>query len=112
MKRTAIFLLFIVSTLGLTAQIAWFEPADPSPGETVTLTYNSSEGNEALADYTGIVYLHTGVITQNSIDGGDSARGDYAGPMSGVVRPLLRWSTQFTPHGRESVKLLTERAEA
>jgi lipopolysaccharide transport system ATP-binding protein len=24
---------------------------------------------------------------------GDSARGDWAGPMPGVVRPLLRWTT-------------------
>lgn len=71
MKRTTIFLLFIISTLGLTAQIAWLEPVDPSPGDAVTLTYNSNEGNKALADYTGTVYLHTGVITQNSIDGGD-----------------------------------------
>jgi len=30
---------------------------------------------------------------------GDSARGDYTGPMGGVVRPLLKWSTQFTPAG-------------
>ncbi|MCX5998576.1 MAG: ABC transporter ATP-binding protein [Chloroflexi bacterium] len=29
---------------------------------------------------------------------GDSARGDYAGPMPGVVRPLLRCTTQFSPH--------------
>jgi lipopolysaccharide transport system ATP-binding protein len=28
---------------------------------------------------------------------GNSARGDYAGPMPGVVRPLLRWQTEFTP---------------
>jgi lipopolysaccharide transport system ATP-binding protein len=26
---------------------------------------------------------------------GDSARGDYAGPMPGVVRPLLRWTTRY-----------------
>ena len=26
---------------------------------------------------------------------GDSARGDYVGHMSGVVRPLLKWSTEF-----------------
>ena len=26
---------------------------------------------------------------------GDSARGDYAGPMPGVVRPILDWTTQF-----------------
>ncbi|MEP7287512.1 MAG: ABC transporter ATP-binding protein [Chloroflexota bacterium] len=30
----------------------------------------------------------------DSLDG-DSARGDYAGPMPGVVRPLLDWQTQF-----------------
>jgi lipopolysaccharide transport system ATP-binding protein len=34
----------------------------------------------------------------DSLDG-DSARGDYAGPFRGVVRPLLQWSTQFSPNG-------------
>ena len=30
---------------------------------------------------------------------GDSARGDYAGPYAGVVRPLLNWSTVFNADG-------------
>lgn len=30
---------------------------------------------------------------------GDSARGDYAGRMSGVVRPLLEWSTELRENG-------------
>jgi len=30
----------------------------------------------------------------------DSARGDYAGKMGGIVRPLLKWSTQFNPNPR------------
>ena len=29
----------------------------------------------------------------DSMDG-DSARGDYAGPFPGIVRPLLEWNTQ------------------
>ena len=29
----------------------------------------------------------------DSLDG-DSARGDYAGPVGGVVRPLLHWETE------------------
>lgn len=33
----------------------------------------------------------------DSLDG-DSARGDYAGPMPGVVRPLLHWTTRFSPN--------------
>jgi len=28
---------------------------------------------------------------------GDSARGDYAGNIEGVVRPLLKWTTSFSP---------------
>jgi lipopolysaccharide transport system ATP-binding protein len=32
----------------------------------------------------------------DSLDG-NSARGDYAGPMPGIVRPLLNWTSQFTP---------------
>jgi len=32
----------------------------------------------------------------DSLDG-DSARGDYTGPMPGVVRPLLKWSTTLDP---------------
>jgi lipopolysaccharide transport system ATP-binding protein len=33
---------------------------------------------------------------------GDSARGDWGGPMPGIVRPLLKWDTQFTPYGSET----------
>ena len=32
----------------------------------------------------------------DSLDG-DSARGYYAGPMPGIVRPLLNWTSQFSP---------------
>ena len=33
--------------------------------------------------------------------GGDTARGDYSRSIPGVVRPLLEWTTEFTPNGRE-----------
>jgi lipopolysaccharide transport system ATP-binding protein len=28
---------------------------------------------------------------------GNAARGDYAGPMPGIVRPLLHWTSEFVP---------------
>lgn len=31
---------------------------------------------------------------------GDNARGDYTDPMGGVVRPLLKWNTLFSPAGQ------------
>jgi lipopolysaccharide transport system ATP-binding protein len=41
---------------------------------------------------------------------GDSARGDYGGTIPGVVRPLLRWETQFEPLGPVADARLRERA--
>ena len=38
----------------------------------------------------------------DSLDG-DSARGEYAGPMPGVVRPLLEWSTRLLSGRHQSV---------
>ena len=32
---------------------------------------------------------------------GNTARGDYAGPMPGVVRPLLPWTTEHAPPGSD-----------
>jgi len=36
---------------------------------------------------------------------GDSARGDYAGKMYGVVRPLLNWSTQLHDNGSKGTPI-------
>lgn len=33
-------------------------------------------------------------------NGSDTARGDYPDPIPGVVRPLLNWTTLFTPNAR------------
>ncbi len=40
-------------------------------------------------------------VVADSIDG-DSARGDYSKKMGGVVRPLLEWTTEFHPNGRNA----------
>jgi lipopolysaccharide transport system ATP-binding protein len=36
----------------------------------------------------------------DSLDG-NSARLDFIGDLAGVVRPLLKWETQFCPNGNE-----------
>ena len=33
----------------------------------------------------------------DNYDSSDTARGDYQRPMPGIVRPLLQWTTEFTP---------------
>ena len=44
-----------------------------------------------------------GFLVIDSIDG-DSARGDYAGELDGVIRPLLEWKTVFNPSGEENAQ--------
>jgi len=38
----------------------------------------------------------------------DTARGDYARSIPGVVRPLLEWRTKFIPNGCEAATVVTE----
>jgi lipopolysaccharide transport system ATP-binding protein len=61
------------------------------------------------------VYVHffeESVVAFQVIDKseGDSARGDYAGPMPGFVRPLLNWTTKFEPAPQGAGQLVGESA--
>jgi lipopolysaccharide transport system ATP-binding protein len=47
----------------------------------------------------------------DSLDG-DSARGDYAGPVPGIVRPMLEWRTEFHPAESEERVMVTEEQKA
>ncbi len=69
--RLFLLAMCLMALIKVPAQIAWLTPPDPSPTDTVTLTYNQKEGNKGLENWDGIVYLHTGAITEKSIDGGD-----------------------------------------
>lgn len=40
----------------------------------------------------------------------DAARGDYRGPVGGLIRPLVNWNTQFQP-GDAATTLILEEAE-
>jgi lipopolysaccharide transport system ATP-binding protein len=53
-----------------------------------------------LRPFVGQFWERTVVAFQviDSFDG-DSARGDYTGRMAGALRPLLPWSTEFSPNG-------------
>ena len=68
---TIILLLTLLTSQTFQAQTAWLYPPNPSVNDSVILTFNSNTGNKALANYDGTVYLHTGAITERSLDGGD-----------------------------------------
>jgi lipopolysaccharide transport system ATP-binding protein len=49
-------------------------------------------------DYAHQLRVDSAIAFQvaDSLDG-DSARGDYGGVFPGAVRPLLKWTTRYTP---------------
>lgn len=61
----------LLSTSVLQAQLISSTPAFPLVNESVLIQFNASEGSAGLAGYTGDVYAHTGVITENSTSGSD-----------------------------------------
>lgn len=68
--QTALVIAFLMQ-VSLQAQVITTIPAFPTSENSVVITYNSAEGNKALAGYAGDIYAHTGVITNLSTSGTD-----------------------------------------
>ncbi len=54
-----------------TGAVIWTVPAFPTKFDDVTVYFDATQGNGALAGFTGDVYAHTGVITNASVNGND-----------------------------------------
>lgn len=50
----------------LASQVVWTEPAFPTQEDDIILYYDATQGNAGLKDFTGDVYAHMGLITNNS----------------------------------------------
>ena len=46
------------------------------------------------------------------IPGSSQARGGWLGPMGGVVRPVLKWDTEFTPAGSQAASIVPSEAKS
>ncbi|MGQ1889036.1 alpha-amylase family glycosyl hydrolase [Thermophagus sp. OGC60D27] len=66
---TSIFIL-ILSFSGY-SQVVTTEPALPTETDQVIVTFHADEGTGGLKDYSGDVYAHTGVITNESTSSSD-----------------------------------------
>jgi hypothetical protein len=53
------------------SQVIWTVPAFPTKLDDVTIYYDATKGNGALAGFQGDVFAHTGVITSESVNGND-----------------------------------------
>jgi oligosaccharide 4-alpha-D-glucosyltransferase len=66
MTRIYTFLIALVFTSGISAQVIYTIPAFPTQDEPITIIYDATLGNAALMDVPPPIYAHTGVITTES----------------------------------------------
>ena len=59
-------LAVLLFSFGLSAQLIVSDPAAPTDDQAVTIVFDATQGTGGLADCGCDVYLHTGVITDNS----------------------------------------------
>jgi len=74
MRRTPSFLfllIFLLIHISLTAQVVSVTPVFPTQTDNVTIVFDATQGNGALAGFNGTVYAHTGLITDQSTSGTD-----------------------------------------
>jgi 1,4-alpha-glucan branching enzyme len=67
------FLIFFLfwSCFQLGAQVVWTEPYFPKATDPVTIYYDASQGTAGLKDCGCTVYIHTGVVTSQSLSSSD-----------------------------------------
>ncbi|MCD4834561.1 MAG: T9SS type A sorting domain-containing protein [Bacteroidales bacterium] len=63
--------LLITSLLSVFSQVVTTDPEFPTANDAVTIYFDATQGNQELKDYTGDIYAHTGLITDESADPGD-----------------------------------------
>jgi lipopolysaccharide transport system ATP-binding protein len=83
---------------------------------TVWIPANFMAEGTFFLNFAIVTYLPANRIHFNSLDvvsfdvidsvEGDTARGDYAGNMGGVIRPKLDWETQFQVKSKENFQRL------
>ena len=70
MKKIAYFLC-VLASFAYAQNPVYSEPAFATVNDSITIYFNASLGNQALKDFTGDVYAHTGLITKGSSGDGD-----------------------------------------
>ncbi|PKQ61123.1 hypothetical protein BZG02_16905 [Labilibaculum filiforme] len=96
--------LLLIPSVG-TGQIISTSPNFPTEDKAVTITFDASLGTAGLKDYTGDVYAHTGVITDQSSSNADwkyaPSWGDNSEKYKLTSLGNNKWELSITPSIRE-----------
>jgi len=70
MRRIFIWLFLLTAAIAQAQVITW-TPYFATAADSVTVTFDATQGNAGLSGYTGDIYAHTGVITSASTSSSD-----------------------------------------
>ncbi|MCF7884998.1 MAG: T9SS type A sorting domain-containing protein [Candidatus Marinimicrobia bacterium] len=71
MRKYYYILFILIFTDLIFSQIITSEPTYPTANDSIVIYYDATKGNQELEDFSGEIYAHTGLITENSTDGTD-----------------------------------------
>ena len=98
------FFLLLIPSVSI-GQIIVTDPSFPTEDNQVTITFDASLGTAGLKDYTGDVYAHTGVITDQSTSGSDWKYAPTWGENDEKYKLTSlgnnKWSLSITPNIRD-----------
>lgn len=66
LPKASLFLTLLFLPVITLSQVVTFEPSFATQNDTLTLTFDATEGNGGLEGFTGDVYIFTGLITDKS----------------------------------------------
>ena len=106
MKIFRLFGVMLLSVAGLAAraQVVTTQPSPFRDTDQVTLTFDATQGNAGLKDFTGDVYIYTGVVTEsatgttwNHVKSPPFNTGDPASKMTRSAANPNLYTIAFTP---------------
>lgn len=102
----AFFVFFLTLQTVAFPQLVTFEPSFATQNDTLTLTFDATQGNGELVGFSGDVYLHTGVITDKSADPSDwkyvqSTWDSYPSKLKTTPIGDNKWEFQYPSSVRE-----------
>ncbi len=88
MKNLKLWLL-LLTPIWISAQVVSIDPAFPTQNDTITVTFDATEGNGALTGFVPI-YAHTGIITQSGGPGNwQNVQGNWGTPDPTVLMTAI-----------------------
>lgn len=113
----ASFLSIYLFSVSAFAQVVTFEPSFATQNDTLTLTFDATEGNGELVGFSGDVYLHTGLITDKSTSPSDwkyvqSGWESYPAKLKATPLGNDKWKFKYPSSVREFYNVLaSDKAE-